>query len=191
MGDIRWLLDGITLITLPNFRDISTISNGTHNTSTLTLYNVTSQEEGVYVCEAFGTEKANKGFDYSNATLTIVGPPIIVDSPFEINYINDGASLHLECHFMGSPTPSVTWYDDSDNVVNEGSVWELEKVGAELEGGYVCFGNNSLGEIFTNKFRVIIRFKPKIYSTQTALKTLPVGSKLELFCNATGELRHI
>ena len=187
MGDIRWIHKGTELRTFPDLRDVITTNDGLNITSTLSLYEVYAEDNGVYSCEAFSTAYYVNGFDSENATLTVRQAPEIISITLLLFPI-EGERFEAKCVFEGYPDPTVKWVDRNNAIVNEGSDWMVDNVGTELEGVYRCVGSNSQGITFSEWASVTVYSVPRITSIFKEQVEINVGMKLQLECNTTGEI---
>ena len=185
MGDIRWIHDDLELKTIQDLRVVTTTNDGLNILSTLTLFEVDSENNGVYACEAFGTPIYVEGFDSKNATLTITQPPEAISIPLPLFPI-EGKEMIAECVFAGYPEPSVTWIDSEGVVVNTGSSWTVDNVSLDLDGTYKCVGKNSFGITYSGNIFITVYSLPRITNEFVELLELDFGEELQLECNATG-----
>lgn len=189
MGDIRWIHDELELKTIQGLRDVTTTNNGLSIHSTLTLFEVESENNGVYACEAFGTPVYVAGFDSRNATLTVSQAPEAISIPSPL-FLIEGEGMVARCVFAGYPKPSVTWIDSEGVVVNTGSSWTVDNVSLDLDGSYKCVGDNSLGVTQSGNIFITVYSVPRITNGFVELLELDFGEDLQLDCNATGRFCH-
>ena len=187
MGDIRWTHKGTELRTFSDLRDVITVNDGLNITSTLTLYEVYAEDNGMYYCEAFGTPLYVDGFDSQNATLTVRQAPEVISIPLPL-FLIEGESSEANCVFEGYPEPTVKWVNKTNVVVSPKSQWVMDNVSIELEGVYRCVGSNSQGTTYSDWVSVTVYSVPRITSVFQEQMEMNAGVKLELECNNTGKI---
>ena len=70
----------------------------------------------------------------------------------------DGEDAILFCNVSGIPPPVVSWFDDKNEKVNNGSLWKLPSVNRSYNGTYKCEASNGCGK--DNKtFNIIVQCK--------------------------------
>ena len=186
MGGIRWIHKGTELRTFSDLRDVITANDGLNITSTLSLYEVHAEDNGVYLCQTFSTAYYVKGSDSRNATLTVRQAPEAISVPLSLFPVV-GERFETECVFEGYPDPIVKWVDKNNAVVTTGGNWVVTNVSEGLEGVYRCVASNSQGITFSEWISITVYSAPRITSVFQEQIDTNVGLKLEINCNTTGE----
>ncbi|GFT96761.1 fibroblast growth factor receptor 4 [Nephila pilipes] len=178
----------------------------------LILHNVTLEDAGWYGCIASNT----LGNSTQNAYLTVLLPP---ESPETLrnqrnskNYFGPmftqnmtdpkvkaeiGSILYLDCPADGFPVPSITWYKDRSNVIENKDVhlreWSLkiDNVAERDQGQYSCVISNSEGAIYFNFTVEVVEGIPRPPVFTKLIKMLPLvvkpaGTTAVLKCPADG-----
>ncbi|KAI6652633.1 Receptor-type tyrosine-protein phosphatase delta isoform X12 [Oopsacas minuta] len=184
MGDIRWIHRDLELNTFPDLRDVTTYNDGLNITSTLSLIEVYAENNGVYVCEAFGTPFYVEGFDSKNATLIVRQSPVIISISHNV-FATEGQEMNATCVFSGYPEPIITWVDVNDTIVNRGSSWIVSNVAIDIEGEYRCIGKNIQGTTYSF-VSITVYSIPRIISVFDELLDISFGDELQLECTAIG-----
>ncbi|CAJ1069317.1 uncharacterized protein LOC117818562 [Xyrichtys novacula] len=126
--------------------------NQKKTSGTLHLFNVTSEDDGIYVCvtrnPALNISKKSRP-----AKLTVLGIPRrlqIVQGPNNIT-VATGTEVSMHCAVRGFPVPMVHWFKDnilltncssSFNLQNNGQLLTFRNVTKEDEGLYHCEASN-------------------------------------------------
>lgn len=122
---------------------------------TLTLYNLTLEDSGVYTCRASTPDGGRP--DTKRRHLEVF--PLVAPRVMDTNMNGTTVSLRMEdeyvlyCHVGGDPRPSVTWY--KDNVpVNESNFIDVTEFSLKIKylrdedsGHYECVGENPGGSV--------------------------------------------
>lgn len=86
------------------------------------------------------------------------GPPFVIDEA-QSQTINESDSLLLTCNFGGNPSPNVSWFRDSDEVLATGSVLFISSANRSHAGSYQCVASNGFGNPVTSKATVLVNCK--------------------------------
>lgn len=119
-----------------------------------------------------------------------LAPPRFVVIPSEVQYINVGDSIILNCQAVGTPAPEIVWFKDATDVqptatvgiFNDGTELRISKIRTEDIGDYTCIARNGEGQI-SHTARVLIAGGAVIMSPPTNQTKLE-GEKVEFTCGA-------
>lgn len=70
----------------------------------------------------------------------------------------EGEDAILFCDVSGVPPPLVSWFNDKNDNVNNGSLWKLSSVSRNDNGTYQCIASNTCG-MDSKTFDVIVQRK--------------------------------
>ena len=107
----------------------------------LTIVNTEKKDEGIYTCEVH-TE-----YDQvtSSGRLTVLNEaPTFTSTPIDIRVL-EGRNTLLICQAAGIPQPIVKWKFKGKTLESKNGRLELESVGRNQEGSYVCTAENTYG----------------------------------------------
>lgn len=116
----------------------------------LRLVNISSSDEGVYVCEM------NNGVSpvlIHNVEVFLQEPAVVEKGP-ENHLVKEGGKVRLECVVRGKPPPKTTWLLNGESVRNDshivtnGSIIQIREVEKRHAGMYQCMAENELGSSF-------------------------------------------
>lgn len=129
----------------------------------LRIENVTSSDDGVYVC----SHKNSLGVITKQITLIYSEAPTVKQGPQNRN-IREDEELDLECIVTGTPEPVVSWFLNGDSVLNDSLI---EAVGNRIyfrpvekrhAGILQCFASNVVGTVYSS---AILEVVPKQISS--------------------------
>lgn len=109
----------------------------------LRIKNVTSSDDGVYICEHSNSE----GVLPYRITLIYNEAPKVVYGPKSTN-MREGHNLELNCTVTGTPEPTISWFLNGESVLNDG---QIEAIGNKIyfnplekrhAGILQCFASN-------------------------------------------------
>jgi len=109
----------------------------------LTIVNAEKKDEGIYTCEV----QTEYDQVISSGRLTVLHePPTFTSTPNNIRVL-EGRNTPLICQASGIPKPVVKWKFKGKTLESKNGRLELESVGRNQEGSYVCTAENSYGSI--------------------------------------------
>ncbi|XP_074633569.1 opioid-binding protein/cell adhesion molecule-like isoform X5 [Acropora palmata] len=152
------------------------------NLVTLTIFNSTTDVNGVFTCEV-STERGFGTFQFSSSVeVNIVAPPSNIVTPSDQN-VKPPAELTLNCSANGKPKPTVTWTRVSDNSVVPIKP-KLLITGGKDAGTYRCTADNGVGNPLHKDVKVNVLLPPKV----TLPKRVLVGREqtATLICEVEG-----
>ncbi|XP_051683694.2 vascular endothelial growth factor receptor kdr-like isoform X2 [Oryctolagus cuniculus] len=164
--------------------------------SNLTIWNVTMEDKGLYICR----EKTNTTLQ-ANVTITVYKKPFLNVSykRSRIYEVTAGQSvLKMGIRVDAFPRPSVTWFKDGKPLpVNhtfqpDPLKYKLTilEVNSKHAGNYTFALSNTKHDLYKNlTIQLIVNEKPKIYEKETDLKSIQpifLGSENILRCTASG-----
>ena len=175
--NITWSRPGVDDLTLAGDDRITVFMNG--NDSRLTISNVQLSDADVYTCTAYnGVENVIDASEEASAIITVLGTAILCSTKVIIyyNFLSSTAvpiiegppddqtvivtlSTEFSCTAFGVPAPSVAWYLDDTQLMND----SVFRITYEVDGYYVtsylmlvadldydgaiftCFAENTVG----------------------------------------------
>ena len=126
-------------------------------TSNLTLTNVTSAFSGIYVCTARFNNSLCAAIVSSNASLVVIGPPVVINQTISPSKVNNGETVTLYYEFDALPSHTDVGCNGPDGVAFQESRVDnntlqfirihikLGSVNYTHGGQYSCTANNSAG----------------------------------------------
>ncbi|XP_018614227.1 contactin-2 [Scleropages formosus] len=121
------------------------------NSPTLTLSDLSFEDEGVYECEALNSE----GRDTYQGRITVQAQPewlqVMSDSEVEIS-----SELRWSCAAAGKPRPSMRWLRNGQQIISQDRVQvnsgklKISHLALEDSGMYQCVAENKHGTIYSN-----------------------------------------
>ncbi|TMS16265.1 Neurofascin [Larimichthys crocea] len=181
---ISWFLNGEPIETatpLPN-RQVSG--------DTLTLRSVTTENNGVYQCNAsnpFGYLLANAFVNVLHATPRILGPRN------ELNKVTEGTNVFLHCRFFGSPVPELRWskYGQGNLEGNRFKTYsngtlEIKRIRIEDQGTYLCIVSNVAGRD-ESQVRIEVKEPTLIVTKPQSLKVIR-GTDVRFECGVKADV---
>ncbi|KAM4877133.1 hemicentin-2 [Thomomys bottae] len=177
---VSWLKDGLPLPLSQHMR--------THGAGrTLSISRVQLTDSGVFTCVA----SSPAGVADRNFTLQVLVPPVLEPGQFQKDVVvARGSSVTLPCEAWGTPLPLVSWMKDGEPLLTQsleqGPGLQLEAVGAEDAGSYLCVAESEAGEA-RRRFQLTVMDPPHIKnSDQLTEMSLTPGAPMELLCDAQG-----
>ena len=70
----------------------------------------------------------------------------------------DGEDAILFCNVSGFPPPVVSWFNDKNENVNNGSMWKLLSINRSYNGTYQCIASNAC-RMDSKTFDIIVQCK--------------------------------
>ncbi|MPC08143.1 Hemicentin-1 [Portunus trituberculatus] len=172
----------------------------TGNGEQLKFLRTLSSHTANYTCKA-----ANEaGEDHLNFQVQVMVPPIIIEDLVE-NAIGGGIggktlgvvgrTMDLECYVIGTPTPTVTWTRDIQEIeVNDhlellegGQVLRLHHAQTNDSGHYTCTANSTSGTAGRD-FLVVIHRRPLITPPSEKNLEVVLNDPLTLTCEVDSSL---
>ncbi|XP_069163060.1 hemicentin-1 isoform X2 [Procambarus clarkii] len=153
-----------------------------------------------YTCVA--TSVAGKDFLTYDVHVTV--PPVIIEDMVE-NIIGGGiggetvgvvgGELDLECYTLGTPTPTLSWAKDDEDVkpterltiFEDGQVLKIQDAQTDDSGRYTCTATSASG-VASKDFVVIIHSPPRIISPLEKTLDVVLNQPLVLTCEAESTL---
>ncbi|XP_059160620.1 igLON family member 5-like [Physella acuta] len=137
----------------------------------LHIRNVSVTDAGVYKCQLNVNPVGNK-----HITLVVHEPPRIVEhtSPAIVKK-REGDTVEIYCNATGTPQPTVRWFrvnkrDDSrDRVGNTGESLVIHNISRSCADFYECIADNGVQPSMSQKFEVIVNYKPEVVLGNTRL----------------------
>ncbi|XP_078667480.1 protogenin-like isoform X1 [Branchiostoma floridae x Branchiostoma belcheri] len=118
----------------------------------LRLQDVTVDKSDTYVCSA--NKPRTRIRQTANATLTVVEPPTVEKGPVDMDDIVTAKTARLPCEIRGTPTPTIEWLHNGEQVYWNGRIEKHEKelvitsVVTSDGGMYQCVGYNEYGMVY-------------------------------------------
>ncbi|XP_062598285.1 basement membrane-specific heparan sulfate proteoglycan core protein-like, partial [Saccostrea cucullata] len=159
-------------------------SNSDIRNDILTIYNVRSEDQGRYICNARST--AGSARDYIMVTVQSVNGGGSIK--YDTQYVDVGERVEMECVTTGSPLPTVRWSKLEGPISPYASVNDaflvMQSVRLEDAGTYVCTVENIVGKVET-RVTLFVRGEPIITGASESL-TAALGSSTSMSCEAVG-----
>nr|XP_018668081.2 hemicentin-1 [Ciona intestinalis] len=185
---IRWYHDGEEL----NGRDPNVDIDAE---GTLTLYVVTADHNGQYVCEA---ENERGIIRKVTDVLVLEHPDIKGGGNVERITVLEGEDVDLTCEADAVPPPTITWYGGEDQTqtvleerehiefIENGQTFRITSARVSDTGLYKCTAVNKVGE--THKFiRLDVYVPPTIRDNEVvSVQTVVVDESIDLHCYVDG-----
>ena len=57
----------------------------------------------------------------------------------------EGQNVTLGCHGFGLPAPNISWFNETNVVMENGRIWSLYDINRNMAGQYTCTASNSCG----------------------------------------------
>ena len=142
------------------------------NTNALTITNISNSDAASYsviVSNFYGTVTS------SNATLTVLGPPVITVQPTNM-LVLPGANVAFGISFIGSvPFFPYQWKFNGSNILNATNVsYSISSVGTNNAGNYSIVITNPAGSVISSNAALTVVLSPKSqtnYASSTATFT--------------------
>ncbi|XP_060841196.1 protein turtle isoform X4 [Rhopalosiphum padi] len=158
--------------------------------ASLNLTNIQESDQGWYACKVVFLNRSPTNKNGTWFHLDVHAPPKFVTTPGEVQYINVGDSIILNCQAVGTPTPEIVWFKDATDVqptttvgiFNDGTELRISNIRTEDIGDYTCIARNGEGQI-SHTARVLIAGGAVIMSPPTNQTKLE-GEKVEFTCGA-------
>ncbi|XP_061163155.1 basement membrane-specific heparan sulfate proteoglycan core protein-like [Saccostrea echinata] len=159
-------------------------SNSDIRNDILTIYNVRSEDQGRYICNARST--AGSARDYIMVTVQSVNGGGSIQ--YDTQTVNVGEKVEMECVTTGSPQPTVSWSKlegplPPTAIVNDAFL-VIQSIRLEDAGTYVCTVQNIVGTV-EKRVTLFVRAKPIITGGSESL-TAALGSSTSMSCEAVG-----
>ncbi|XP_025421495.1 protein turtle isoform X1 [Sipha flava] len=158
--------------------------------ASLNLTNIQESDQGWYACKVVFLNRSPTNKNGTWFHLDVHAPPRFVTIPGDVQYINVGDSIILNCQALGTPTPEIVWFKDATDVqptstvgiFNDGTELRISNIRIEDIGDYTCIARNGEGQI-SHTARVLIAGGAVIMSPPTNQTKLE-GEKVEFTCGA-------
>ncbi|XP_053523819.1 hemicentin-2 [Artibeus jamaicensis] len=177
---VSWLKDGLPL---PLSQRTQLHGSG----RVLRISQVQLTDSGIFTCVA----ASPAGVADRNFTLQVHVPPVLEPTEFQNDVaVVRGSPVVLPCEAQGHPLPLVSWMKDGKPLLpqslEQGPGLQLEQARAEDSGTYSCVAVSEAGEA-RRHFQLTVMDPPHIEDAgQPAELLLPLGTPLELRCDARG-----
>ncbi|XP_071515843.1 hemicentin-1-like [Panulirus ornatus] len=165
----------------------------------LSFLRVLPHHEANYTCVATNIA----GEDSITYKVHVMVPPVIIE---DLENVVDGGidgetigvvdgEINLECYTLGTPTPSLTWIKDEQEIVfndrmailEDGQVLRLQKSQTNDSGRYTCTATSPAG-VASKDFLVVIHSPPRIVPPQEKNLDVVLHQPLVLTCQAESSL---
>ena len=93
---------------------------------------------------------------YCNSVASLTDPGKVVNVNTTI--FIEGEDAILFCDVSGGPPPVVSWFNDKNENVYNGSLWKLKSINRSYNGTYQCIASNSCGMV-NKTFDIIVQCK--------------------------------
>ncbi|CAL4060410.1 unnamed protein product [Meganyctiphanes norvegica] len=165
--------------------EIDSTKKFTKDGNSFTLNKVRRSDAGEYVCRVEAAETIE-----ITHILDVQYPAKVMRVSEEMQHVEAGASVTLECKAEGNPAPAITWSKQEGHMPSgkqseEGTSIILEDVNRHSEGKYICTASNGIGEATSTSMEVMVNYKPEI-NTEQALLHSGEGDSANLVCIVHG-----
>ena len=137
-------------------------------TASLTLSNVQTADTASYTVVV---TNAINSITSSPATLTVIGPPVILVQPVS-RTVNYGANVQFTVTAIGNPPPAYQWWYGTNQVGGNSPTLALTGVARAQDGIYSVIVTNSAGGILSSNAALVV-LVPQVLSSPVVL---PNGS---------------
>ncbi|VVC39592.1 Fibronectin type III,Immunoglobulin subtype,Immunoglobulin-like domain,Immunoglobulin-like [Cinara cedri] len=158
--------------------------------ASLNLTNIQESDQGWYACKVVFLNRSPTNKNGTWFHLDVHAPPRFVTVPNEVQYINLGDSIILNCQAVGTPAPEIVWFKDATDVqptatvgiFNDGTELRISNIRAGDIGDYTCIARNGEGQI-SHTARVLVA-GGAVIMTPPINQTKLEGEKVEFTCGA-------
>ena len=97
----------------------------------------------------------------------------------------EGQNVTLGCNGFGLPVPSISWFNESNVVMENGRIWSLYDINRNMAGQYTCTASNSCGHD-SQKIDVVVQCELqcnisfKFFDTQAICNTVCVDEQMKV-----------
>uniref|UniRef100_A0A8C9W0K7 Roundabout, axon guidance receptor, homolog 3 (Drosophila) n=1 Tax=Scleropages formosus TaxID=113540 RepID=A0A8C9W0K7_SCLFO len=151
---VFWQKEGSQILLFPSQPPAQSGRFSVSLSGELTITDVRSEDSGYYICQAIsvaGSILTKALLEVENAASDRI-PPIIRQGPAN-QTVALGATMHLQCHVMGNPLPSIQWEKDGQRILgNDPRISLMENGTLQItdlqtdSGAYTCIASSSSGE---------------------------------------------
>ncbi|XP_069106281.1 uncharacterized protein [Argopecten irradians] len=180
--------------------DGTNFSGGTIVDPSLTIINVTTDNNGMYICRANNSIGTGSS-DYVTIDVTDIPVVTVTDQNVPVTV---GDNVTLTCAASANPSVTEVYWEvtfgggeammvevDSINysgvTINDPSLTIID-VKTAHSGMYICKANNSIGTGSSDYVTLDVQYIPMVMVTDQNV-TVTTGDNVTLFCNATGNPR--
>ncbi|XP_060073482.1 basement membrane-specific heparan sulfate proteoglycan core protein-like [Ylistrum balloti] len=152
----------------------------------LTIYGITAEDEGRYICTATNIAGTARDYVAVNVQGRKTDPNVTVK--IDTQTLNIGERVEMECVVTGTPRPVVRW-TKTDGVLSgaafiNDNILVIPEVSLSDAGTYLCEAQNVYGKV-EQRVTLYIRARPLISGQGDSL-TAALGTSATLACEATG-----
>ncbi|XP_022099227.1 hemicentin-2-like isoform X2 [Acanthaster planci] len=187
---ISWLFKGGD-IAAGTAVTVTTVDSATR--STLTIASLEHRHGGQYRCLGTNRLLPNSAVYSDTATLTLIGRPgfLVTPSPKTVAV---GGTASFQCETTGSPSASVQWLNPQSNIIQSSGRFTATSTTLRITnlqtadaGFYTCQATNEWGSNTASALLTVAEaVQPLVFTTTPADKSVAVGSRVTLQCNAVG-----
>ncbi|KAG1677259.1 Down syndrome cell adhesion molecule-like protein Dscam2 [Nymphon striatum] len=143
-------------------------------------------DSGTYICKATN----EMGQEEAVSKVTVISPISVFIHP-QIQIVNIGDTVNLECVVSGGPINEVTWMKNGETIIKDknyesSKVLKISSVEISSVGMYQCFVGNQM-EIKQASAQLALSAIPPKLLKKFKTSTLKPGSRLMLHCLASGD----
>ncbi|XP_033869576.3 vascular endothelial growth factor receptor 2-like isoform X2 [Acipenser ruthenus] len=135
---------------------------GENITLELSFKNISSQEEGVYICQA---ENINTGVQHcliKRLSVKDLQAPAVLRNLTDQS-VNISETIALTCNVSGTPTPNITWMKNNKTLIEDSGIvltqqnrtLTIQRVKKEDRGLYICMACNNQGCHMTQAYLTV------------------------------------
>ncbi|XP_043829505.1 vascular endothelial growth factor receptor kdr-like [Dromiciops gliroides] len=123
---------------------------------TLTIRNVSRQQEGKYKCKAWNQRNTTAVLERTTKLFTREKvAPYVIENLTDLD-VNSSGKIVLQCKVGGTPTPGITWLKNGNAILPasgislENNTLVIERAKKDDEGTYKCKATNEIGQVSTS-----------------------------------------
>ncbi|XP_043913664.1 vascular endothelial growth factor receptor kdr-like isoform X2 [Protopterus annectens] len=135
-----------------------TIEGMYSNTLVLIIRNVSDEDVGEYICNAFNEYEKREVNESTYVMITEKEAPFVLRNLTD-QEVNSSSTLSMICEMSGVPFPEITWKKNghlvvpsSGIIIGENGSLIIERVKKGDEGQYECWATNEKGQAYTAAF---------------------------------------
>ncbi|XP_069115040.1 basement membrane-specific heparan sulfate proteoglycan core protein-like isoform X2 [Argopecten irradians] len=152
----------------------------------LTIYDITAEDEGRYICTATNIAGTARDYVAVNVQGRKTDPNVTVK--IDTQTLNIGERVEMECVVTGTPRATVRWTKtdgplSASAFIND-NILVIPEVSLSDAGTYLCEAQNIYGKV-EQRVTLYIRARPLISGQGDSL-TAALGTSATLACEATG-----
>ncbi|XP_069754056.1 vascular endothelial growth factor receptor 3 isoform X2 [Narcine bancroftii] len=191
--DFKWEFPGRGVVKMEQRDHKQALVSSVELTSSLTISNISSKQQGTYVCKAI----SNIGIEETSTEVTVYERPFI-QMEYESSPVMEATlgqrEVRLAVQVRAYPRPEFHWFKDGKPIRNRdfrhmGASLEITEVSEQDSGVYTVLARSHQGRLEQRReLQLIINVPPQIHEKEVASPTniYPRGSRQTLTCTVYG-----